>query len=45
MDTKFFADNRGWIMKEVGKFLEENQPTDEANEEGNNMQSEQADNQ
>ena len=25
MDTKFFADNKDWIVKEVGRFLEENQ--------------------
>jgi len=23
-DSKFFDDNKNWIIKEVGKFLEEN---------------------
>jgi hypothetical protein len=29
MDTKFFVDNKAWILKEVAKFLDENQDEDE----------------
>jgi hypothetical protein len=29
MDTKFFVDNKEWVLKEVGKFLEQNQEEDE----------------
>ena len=29
MDTKFFVDNKEWVLKEVDKFLEQNQEEDE----------------